>query len=105
MLEFDLSHTGETRTLELRGDLTIDQVPRLKSALIEELTQSNPLLVKVGRIGKVDLPSLQLLYSAQRTFKSMGKKMVLADASSQIFSDAVNRAGFSWRSDSAFTEE
>jgi anti-anti-sigma regulatory factor len=82
------------RTLRLTGDLTISRADEMKSALLESLKGAERIEIDLSSVEDADLSCLQLLCSAHRTSKHLGKFFRLCDNAADAFKQAVRSAGY-----------
>ena len=75
------------------GDLTIQRVAELKTRLVAALDDSDGLVIDLKDAGRADLSVLQLLCSAHRTARGVGKFVKLSMLSEAV-DNAVTTAGF-----------
>jgi anti-anti-sigma regulatory factor len=91
-LKYD-EKTGQS-TLFLDGSLTVDNSGSIKSFLKEALIVSGNVLLNQNNAQEFDFSYLQLLSSAYKTYKSLNKKLSLADGSPEEFKNLVKNSGF-----------
>jgi anti-anti-sigma regulatory factor len=58
---------NDTCIVRLTGDLKLDSIVELHTALQDALQEAMPVSVVLDDLGSFDLPLIQLLYSAYRT--------------------------------------
>ena len=92
----DLKYNKKTKqnTLFLDGSLTVENSGNIKSLLKEALIVSGDVVLNHNKAEEFDFSYLQLLSSAHRTFKSLNKKLSLADGSPEEFINLVKNSGF-----------
>ena len=61
------------RIVRLTGDLTISRADEMRSALLESLKGAEHIEIDLSSVEDADLSCLQLLCSAHRTSKHLGK--------------------------------
>lgn len=81
-------------TLVLEEDLTIKTAPKLKESLVYVLTSYEAITIKVKPPSQLDLTAMQLLMSARRHAKKMGKKLEIDFELPEEVSEMLNKAGF-----------
>lgn len=81
--------------LVLAGDLTIQRVAGLRGALLGALQEVEQLTLDMTGVTEVDVPCLQLLCSAHRTFLGSGKNLEILDGGPEALLQAMNAAGYS----------
>jgi anti-anti-sigma regulatory factor len=79
------------RILRFTGDLTISRACEVKTALLESLKEAEGVEVDLSSVGEADLSCLQVLCSAHRTSKRLGRSFGLGDNASGAFKQAVRR--------------
>jgi anti-anti-sigma regulatory factor len=82
------------RIIRLTGNLTISRADEMKSMLLESLEGVEHIEIDLSSVEEADLACLQLLCSAHRTSKRLGKVLKLCDGASGSFKQAVRRAGY-----------
>lgn len=88
------SGQSERLPLVLRGELGIQQADELHQTLLRALDQTQWLEVELAEAREVGLCCLQLLCSAHRSARRLGKHLTIKPGSSADFQNAVARAGF-----------
>lgn len=96
IMEFNIEQAGETGTLKLDGDLTIQNVAALKVTLRDALDKVSLCKLDLYTVTSIDLAAIQLLHSAFKSAESMGKSLELIEAENVIFKKGVKSAGYSW---------
>ena len=94
MIEFSANESGESGSLTLSGEVTIQHAEILKEALLEAISVSKRLEFNLEKIERTDLSCLQLLCSAHRSFLHAGKEVKAVGKIPPSFRDAVLEAGF-----------
>jgi anti-sigma B factor antagonist len=82
----------QTIRLEGSGELTLVTAQEWKPRLLEALGGGRAADVELSNVTEMDLPALQLLISARRTFASRALAFTITDPAG-IFTAACNRAG------------
>jgi anti-anti-sigma regulatory factor len=82
------------RIIRFTGDLTISQAEEMKSILLESFEGAEHIEIDLSSVEEADLACLQLLCSAHRTSKHLGKVFGLGDNIAGPFKQAVRRAGY-----------
>jgi anti-anti-sigma regulatory factor len=82
------------RIIRFTGDLTISRAGEMKSILLESLDGAEHIEIDLASVEEADLACLQLLCSAHRTSKHLGKVLGLCDDTAGSFKRAVRRAGY-----------
>jgi anti-anti-sigma regulatory factor len=82
------------RIIRFAGDLTVSRAHEMKSALLESLKGAERIEVDLALIEEADLSCLQLLCSAHRTSKHLGKVFGFRDNATASFKQAVRSAGY-----------
>lgn len=78
MLEYHFEDSGGSFLLGISGELTLENIPGLRNALLERLDQDGNITINLEKIGAVDISFIQLLCSAHRTALSRGKSISLS---------------------------
>jgi len=77
--------------ITLEGDLGINQIEKIKTAIESVLTGSNETIIELKNIDAIDLSTGQLLYSLKNTEMGNGKKVKIeADLPENGFSYLKN---------------
>ena len=96
IMEFNIEQAGETGTLKLDGELTIQNVAALKVTLRDALDKVSLCKLDLYTVTSIDLAAIQLLHSAFKSAESMGKSLELIEVENVIFKKGVKSAGYSW---------
>jgi ABC-type transporter Mla MlaB component len=91
-VEIQPDNTGK---LVLTGDLTIQQVADLRGVMLGALQQVDFLTLDMSGVTDIDVPCLQLLCSAHRTFFRSGKNIEIQAGRPEAVSGAMQAAGYS----------
>lgn len=87
MLPFRLISEGQTLTLQLTGQITIEQARPLYEALCETLCAITVIRIDAAAATRIDVAALQVLLAATRSHP------VEITTSSEIWSHALTRFG------------
>jgi ABC-type transporter Mla MlaB component len=87
--------TRKEATVELPGELTVQEAARLKSLLSDGLERADCIEVDLSHTGKADIAGLQLLCAAYKTAIARGKTIVIPAVPDCVRTAAI-AAGF-WR--------
>jgi ABC-type transporter Mla MlaB component len=74
-----IQENSDISTLELNGDLSIENIEDFKKVLDEFLELNNKLEISNIKIYKLDLPFLQLLVAAKKQAEKDGKSLSIKD--------------------------
>lgn len=94
MEDFRLEQTGNVAVLALNGPVTVDRACELKGKLITAFYGAEHIILDFGGVTEVDLSCLQILCSAHRTLTKLNKNITLGNIQPDVFSRAVECAGF-----------
>ncbi|MBA4373154.1 MAG: anti-sigma factor antagonist [Thermodesulfovibrio sp.] len=84
-----------TGKLVLTGDLTIQHVTELRGVLLQAMQEVEQLTLDMSGVTDIDVPCLQLLCSAHRTFHGSGKKIEIQEGGPEVLKKTMNAAGYS----------
>lgn len=96
-MEIVIDESGDAGTLNLDGELTIQNAEALKMVLLDALERVQSCRLDVNSLTRLDLPAVQLIYSACLSFENAGKHIELAEGANDIFKKGVEAAGYSWK--------
>ena len=82
------------RIIRFTGNLTISRADEMKSILLESLEGVEHIEIDLSSVEEADLACLQLLCSAHRTSKHLGKVLGLCDGAAGSFKRTVRIAGY-----------
>lgn len=88
------NRSGSTGVLLLEDELTLPYAADLRTALIKALLDSDDISIAVRNVRDIDLSSLQLLCSAQRSAVRLNKRVAFTGRLPKIFKNLVAGAGF-----------
>ncbi|MBF0284733.1 MAG: STAS domain-containing protein [Magnetococcales bacterium] len=94
MTQITLEVAGETATLTLAGDMTIQRATLLKGKLLEALTRATHVALKLEHVSSIDLSALQLLCSVHRTLLGDGKTLSVIGFVPESVREAITLAGY-----------
>jgi anti-anti-sigma regulatory factor len=77
------------------GDLTLIQAEEMKQRLLRALTAGDAVTIRFGSVGDLDLSCLQLLCSAHRSAKRLGKPLCIDGEIPSPLREAADAGGFS----------
>ena len=88
----------EKRTVvEVQRKCTIEEAERIRTLLIEQLAETDHLILNLSNIDEVDLSFLQLLCAAHKSASNAGKTFALEGALSEPLRRKAREAGFACR--------
>ncbi len=93
-MEYMVEDRSGVRTLHLTGNLTISRADDMRSAISESLKDADYIEIDLSSVEEADLACLQLLCSAHRTSKHLGKSFGFSDSLADSFKHAVRSAGY-----------
>ncbi len=79
--------------LTLREKLTVEYAKDLKEGLLKALENTTRLEINMENMSEIDLTCLQLLCSANRSFKAVDKEIAFAGEPPDLFKQALIEAG------------
>ena len=82
------------RIVRFTGDLTISRMDEMKTSLLASLKEAERVEIDLSSVEEADLACLQVLCSAHRTSKRLGRFFGLGDNASGAFKQAVRSAGY-----------
>jgi anti-anti-sigma regulatory factor len=94
MDDIRVERKGDTSMLTIEGELTVEDVERLKRTFLEELQAADIITLDLEGITGIHFLCLQLLCSMHRTAEGMKKGFSLLSGCPRAFVEAVERAGF-----------
>jgi len=83
--------------MRVDGELSLASAGRMKSALLQLAASGGPAVINLAGITRIDLPGLQLLCSAHRTFCARNANFELSESSEEVRRTASD-AGYLMRS-------
>lgn len=97
MADFEVRQTngGETRVINFRGKMTIQNAQEIKAALVEVFARAKQIQVDLGEVTEVDLAGMQLVCAAHRAAINLKKNFTISGNFSEGFSTVAADAGFS----------
>lgn len=90
----EMTRSGGTDVLKLKGSWTIERANELKRVLLEMLNSCEHMSIDLEELTDVDLSTMQLICSAHRTSLRDGKQLALHERKSQSLKQVVHEAGF-----------
>lgn len=96
---FDSKITGNknTGTLTLKGDLTIQHIDNIKKALLDIISRSKKIVVRIDVLEKIDFSCFQALCAAHKSAEKQKKTMVVTPPPGDVFLQNMEYAGFARR--------
>lgn len=88
------TQSGNTGTIKLDGDLTLQTAEELKQVLKQALAAADEITIALGNLQDVDLSALQLLCSAHRSAVRQKKRITLTGKAPRAFTEAAEAAGY-----------
>jgi len=86
--------SGQTATLRLDGELTVQRASELKGVLLDAQEGVERLFLNLEGVTGADVSGLQLLCSAHRSAVKSNKCLSVTDKASAPFVKAVRDAGY-----------
>ena len=96
-MRIETTHTDDAAVIHLTGRLDIEHARELASILRSELDERPRITVNAEQLDSCDIACLQVLCSAHRYSRGLGKKFMLAPSGSGTLQAASERAGFTGR--------
>lgn len=93
-MEFKMN--GNMGLLTVDGSLSINQSEEIRSVLLDAMMQADNVELRFGNVTDVDLTFLQLLCSANETYKRENKVFKVTGRIPECFNKAVEDAAFSY---------
>lgn len=98
---FDSKITGNknTGTLTLKGDLTIRHIDGIKKALLDVISRSKNIIVKIDALEKIDFSCFQVLCAAHKSAEKQKKSMAVTPPPNGTFLEDMECAGLARRNE------
>lgn len=87
--------SGSTGVLTFSGELIVEHVGEMRTALIQALTDVDRVEIDFSGVTEVDLFCLQLLCSVHRTSLRLNKRVNFIGSRPAKFREMIETAGFS----------
>jgi ABC-type transporter Mla MlaB component len=87
--------SGSTGVLTFSGELTVEHVGEMRTALIQALTDVDCVEMDFSGVTEVDLFCLQLLCSVHRTSLRLNKRVNFIGSQPAKFRETLEEAGYS----------
>jgi len=87
--------SGSTGVLTFSGELTVEHVGEMRTALIQALTDVDRVEIDFSGVTEVDLFCLQLLCSVHRTSLRLNKRVNFIGSQPAKFRETLEEAGYS----------
>ena len=94
MLRTMVEQSGETGSLVIEGQMTVEHAEELKMIFLKALENKGSLDITLERVDKVDLFGLQVLCSAHRSAMKAGKELNLTGEQPEALRDAIVMTGY-----------
>ena len=94
MVNFAIGYTGSVGVLTVNGAMTLQQIDKMKAALMKLISGSEHVVVNLEDVTDIDMACLQLLCAAHRTSTALNKNFTITGNRPEIFKNMVNEAGF-----------
>jgi anti-anti-sigma regulatory factor len=85
----------ERTSIEAAGEVTLVVARQWQEPLLQSLRAGRPAAVDFSGAVEVDLPAVQLLLSARRSFAARNVEFLVSDAGG-VLESACRRAGIEW---------
>lgn len=86
--------SGDRVTLNLEGDLTVQNACALRDAIVQAQETGRHLALNLENVTGADVSCLQLFCSAHRTLVKSDRRLTLVRPLPEIFDGIVRQAGF-----------
>lgn len=101
---FDSKITGNknTGTLTLKGDLTIQNIDAVKKALLDAVSRSKKIIVRIETLENIDFSFFQVLCAAHKSVEKQKKSLVVTPPPAphkETFLEKMEYAGFARRNE------
>ncbi len=87
--------SGSSGVLTFSGELTVEHVGEMRTALIQALTDADHVEMDFSGVVEVDIFCLQLLCSAHRTSIRLNKRVNVLESQLAKFRETLETAGYS----------
>lgn len=95
---FDANIAGDKKngTLTLRGDLGVNNMERIKDALLEVISRFKKITVKIEDLEHVDFTCFQLFCAAHKSCAAQKKSLEVTAPADGSFYEILEYAGFAY---------
>ena len=93
-MHIETTHTDDAAVIHLMGRLDIEHARELASILRSELDERTRITVNAEQLDSCDIACLQVLCSAHRYSRRLGKELVLDPSGPEALRTVSERAGF-----------
>ena len=94
-MNFKMRRSGNTRTVTIDGELTIQNSSELRDILLKSLAGSGDVKLNLEGVTEADLSCLQLVHSAKTAASKLKKNLKIAGIGTGPFKKTVEDAGYS----------
>jgi anti-anti-sigma regulatory factor len=93
-MDVEMTRSGETNVLKLKGNWTIERATELKRVLLEILNSCERIIIDLEELTELDLSTVQLFCSAHRTSLKLRKHLAFHEKKPETFKRMVRDVGF-----------
>jgi anti-anti-sigma factor len=101
---FDTNIAGDKKngTLTLTGDLTVNNIDRIRDALLETISRFKKITVKIEALEHIDFACFQLFCAAHKSAANQKKSMVVVPPPESPFLKMLEYSGFAHITDQGY---
>ncbi len=92
-MQLTKAELGPAIRLELSGEVELVDAAELRTGFLDALGAAKLTIVDLTGATNIDLPCIQLLISARRTFARHGVALEISDSDEQIWAHALAATG------------
>ncbi|MBP7460666.1 MAG: STAS domain-containing protein [Candidatus Delongbacteria bacterium] len=81
-------------TLQIEGELSINDALNLRDSLSQAIDYRKPILIDLDRVTEFDLTAFQLFCSAHRTAMAQGIRLRIQPQNSKQFLEIIEQIGY-----------
>lgn len=94
-MNFKMRRAGNTRTVTIEGELTVQNSSELRDILLKSLAGSGDVKLNLKGVTEADLSCLQLIHSAKTAASKLKKSLKISGIGTGPFKKIVEDAGYS----------